>query len=79
LIKPDERENLLKLHIDEKIGKSKSIIREAVERFGIDRIALAITGGKDSTTNLWLSKQVCDEMGIKLPVCMFIDEGNSHW
>jgi phosphoadenosine phosphosulfate reductase len=76
LIKPDEKENLLKLHIDEKIGKSKSIIREAVERFGVDRIALAITGGKDSTTNLWLSKQVCDEMGIKLPVCMFIDEGD---
>ena len=76
MINPDEKENLLKLHIDEKIGKSKSIIREAVERYGIDRIALAITGGKDSTTNLWLSKQVCDEMGIKLPVCMFIDEGD---
>jgi phosphoadenosine phosphosulfate reductase len=76
LIKPDEKESLLKLHIDEKIGKSKSIIREAVERFGIDRIALAITGGKDSTTTLWLFKQACDEMGFKLPVCMFIDEGD---
>jgi phosphoadenosine phosphosulfate reductase len=76
LIKPDEKESLLKLHIDEKIGKSKSIIREAVEKFGIDRIALAITGGKDSTTTLWLFKQACDEMGLKLPVCMFIDEGD---
>jgi phosphoadenosine phosphosulfate reductase len=76
LIKPDEKESLLKLHIDEKIGKSKSIIREAVERFGVDRIALAITGGKDSTTTLWLFKQACDEMGFKLPVCMFIDEGD---
>jgi phosphoadenosine phosphosulfate reductase len=76
LIKPDEKESLLKLHIDEKIGKSKSIIREAVEKFGVDRIALAITGGKDSTTALWLFKQACDEMGFKLPVCMFIDEGD---
>lgn len=76
MITPEEKVNLLKLHIDEKIGKSRSIIREAVERFGIDRIALAITGGKDSTTALWLFKQACDEMGIKLPVCMFIDEGD---
>jgi phosphoadenosine phosphosulfate reductase len=76
LIKPDERESLLKLHIDEKIGKSKSVIREAIERFDINRIAIAITGGKDSTTNLWLFRQVCNEMRIKLPVCMFIDEGD---
>lgn len=76
MIKPVEKESLLKLHIDEKIGKSKSIIREAVEKFGVDRIALAITGGKDSTTTLWLFKQACDEMGFKLPVCMFIDEGD---
>ncbi len=76
MITLDEKERLLKLHIDEKIEKSKSIIREALERFGIERIAVAITGGKDSTTNLWLFKQVCNEMGIKLPVCMFIDEGD---
>jgi len=76
LIKPDEKEGLLKLHIDEKREKSKSVIREAIKRFSIEAMAVAITGGKDSTTNLWLFKQVCDDMGIKLPACMFIDEGD---
>jgi len=73
---PDEKENLLKLHIDQKTEKSKSVIREAVEKFGIEKIAVAITGGKDSTTNLWLFRQACSEMGVKVPVCMFIDEGD---
>lgn len=76
MIKPDEKESLLKLHIDEKVEKSKSVIREAIKRFGIDKMAVAITGGKDSTTNLWLFKQACDDMGVKLPACMFIDEGD---
>ncbi|MBI1812049.1 MAG: phosphoadenosine phosphosulfate reductase family protein [Nitrospirae bacterium] len=72
----NEKERLLGLHIDEKAAQSKSIIKKAVERFGVENIAIAITGGKDSTTNLWLWKQACDEMGKKLPVCMFIDEGD---
>ena len=76
MIKPDEKESLLKLHIDEKVKKSQSVIREAIERFGIEKMAVAMTGGKDSTTNLWLFKRVCDDMGVKLPVCMFIDEGD---
>jgi phosphoadenosine phosphosulfate reductase len=76
LIIPEEKENLLKLHIDQKAEKSKSIIREAIEKFGIDKIAVAMTGGKDSTTNLWLLRQACTEMRIKMPVCMFIDEGD---
>ena len=76
MIKPDEKENLLKLHIDQKVEKSKSVIREAIEKFGIEKTAIAITGGKDSTTNLWLFRQACSEMGVKVPVCMFIDEGD---
>lgn len=70
------KEELLRLHIDEKVNGSQSVIKEAINRFGIENMAIAITGGKDSTTNLWIFKQVCDEMGIKLPVCMFIDEGD---
>ena len=73
---PNEKEELFGLHIDQKVERSKSIIREAIDRFGIENMAIAITGGKDSTTNLWIFKQVCDGMGIKLPVCMFIDEGD---
>jgi len=75
-LEPHEKEKLLSLHIDQKIDKSKSVIREAINKFGIDNMAIAITGGKDSTTNLWIFKQVCDGMGVKLPVCLFIDEGD---
>jgi phosphoadenosine phosphosulfate reductase len=71
-----QKTELLQLHIDQKIEKSKSIIREAISLFGLENIAIAITGGKDSTTNLWIFKQVCEEMGCKLPRCMFIDEGD---
>jgi phosphoadenosine phosphosulfate reductase len=72
----DEQNRLLGLSIDQKVEQAKIILREAINRFGIDHMALAITGGKDSTTNLWLCKQVCDELGLKVPVCMFIDEGD---
>jgi len=71
-----ERIPLEELTIDQKLAKSKSIIEEALGRFGTNNLAIAITGGKDSTTTLWIFKQVCDELGLKLPVCMFIDEGD---
>jgi phosphoadenosine phosphosulfate reductase len=71
-----EKEKILKLNIDKKLEQSKLIIREAMESFQIDNLAVAITGGKDSTTNLWLFKQVCEEMDYKLPLCVFIDEGD---
>lgn len=76
MITPDEKEGLLKLHIDQKTEKSKSVIKSAIEKFGVEKIAIAITGGKDSTTNLWLFRQACSEMGVKVPICMFIDEGD---
>jgi phosphoadenosine phosphosulfate reductase len=66
-------ETLMKLSIDEKIAKSKEVIAEGLDRF--DRLVIAFTGGKDSTLLLWLFKHVCDENSLKLPECMFIDEG----
>jgi phosphoadenosine phosphosulfate reductase len=76
MMEQHEKEILVKLHIDQKVEKAKSIIREAIEKFGTEKIAIAITGGKDSTTNLWIFNQVCREMGVGLPVCIFIDEGD---
>jgi phosphoadenosine phosphosulfate reductase len=76
LITPEEKEGLLSLHVDQKAEKTKAVIKEAIEKFGIEKIAIAMTGGKDSTTNLWLFRQACSEIGVKLPVCMFIDEGD---
>ncbi len=40
-----------------KVAKSQSILKEALDRFG-DKMALAWTGGKDSTTALHLLKEV---------------------
>ncbi|MBE3035600.1 MAG: phosphoadenosine phosphosulfate reductase family protein, partial [Candidatus Atribacteria bacterium] len=35
------------------------------------------TGGKDSTTNLWIIRQVCVEENIDLPQVITIDEGDA--
>ena len=71
-----DAEKLMGLGMDEKIEQSKKVIREAIEKFGSDKIAIAWTGGKDSTTMTWLFKEACTEMGVKMPRCMFIDEGD---
>jgi phosphoadenosine phosphosulfate reductase len=75
-MKPSQNINISVLSFDQKVEKSKAVIKEAMELYGSEHMALAITGGKDSTTNLWLFKQVCDEYDFKLPLCMFIDEGD---
>ncbi|OGP73004.1 MAG: phosphoadenosine phosphosulfate reductase [Deltaproteobacteria bacterium RBG_13_58_19] len=43
--------------LDDKVAKTKEILKEALERFP-DKIALAWTGGKDSTTTLHLLREV---------------------
>jgi len=67
-------EKIMALPIEEKIEKSKSVIREALERFKYP--VVAFTGGKDSTLVLWLTRQVCQEDGFEMPECMFINEGS---
>ena len=54
----------------ELVGKSKEVIREAFKKFNPADIAITWTGGKDSTTNLWIIRQVCAEV-------MTIDEGDA--
>ncbi len=71
----DEREELIELSLDEKIAFSKNVIKEAIEEYGVDKISIAWTGGKDSTTMVWLFREACKELGVKMPKCMFIDEG----
>ena len=66
----------METHIEQKLEKSRYIIREAINKFGIDKMAVAITGGKDSTTCLWIVREVCRELGAKLPICIFINEGD---
>ena len=73
---PDERTKLINLSVDEKIKHAKNIIKDAYHRFGRDDFYIAWTGGKDSTTMLWLLREVCKESGQPLPKAMFIDEGH---
>lgn len=66
---------LMNLTLEGKIEQSKKVIKEALARFSHNELYVAWTGGKDSTTALWLYKEVCKELGRPLPSAMFIDEG----
>ncbi len=61
----------------ELVQKSKEVIRESFERFAAKDLAITWTGGKDSTTTLWIIRQVCLEDGIPIPKVMTIDEGDA--
>lgn len=58
----------------EAIEKSKSVVREALERYKAEEMAITWTGGKDSTLTLWIIRQVCIEKNVKVPKVMTIDE-----
>ena len=62
---------------DKKIVKeAEAVILEALQKYGDKNIALAWTGGKDSTLLLWLTKNVCQRENLPLPAIVFIDEGD---
>jgi phosphoadenosine phosphosulfate reductase len=76
IMEKEQRERLLNLNLDQKIEQSKKIITEALAKFSRNELCLAWTGGKDSTTMLWLYREVCQNLGIPIPRAMFIDEGH---
>lgn len=61
----------------ELIEKSKQVVRETFKKFDPAKCAITWTGGKDSTTNLWIIGQVCVEENIDLPQVITIDEGDA--
>ncbi len=61
--------------LEEKIERSQQVIAEAYERFPVDRMVLAWTGGKDSTLLLWLTREYALAHDLPLPRIMFINEG----
>ena len=63
------------LSIEKKIEKSKEIIFSVLTNFLQDEVAIAWSGGKDSTTVLWLVKQVIMENNFTIPKVVFIDDG----
>ena len=62
--------------LDDKIARSKQVIGEALERYALERLRIAWTGGKDSTLMVWLIREVCLERGVTVPGCFCIDEGD---
>ena len=64
------------LPLDEKLQKAREVIAEALGRWPLERLAVAWTGGKDSTLLLWLVREVCGERGSAVPVAFCIDEGD---
>ena len=61
----------------ELVNKAKEVVRETFKKFNPADTAITWTGGKDSTTNLWIVRQVCVEDNIDLPLVMTIDEGDA--
>ena len=59
-----------------KIGDAKKVIAEAFEKYPKEHLAIAWTGGKDSTLLLYLIREVCQEKSLTLPRCFCIDEGD---
>ncbi|MDP6040014.1 MAG: phosphoadenosine phosphosulfate reductase family protein [Candidatus Latescibacteria bacterium] len=62
--------------LNKKVDDSKKIIREAFEKYPLDKLAVSWTGGKESTLVLYIMRQICAEDGIALPRCFSIDEGD---
>ena len=62
--------------LEKKIADTRKVIREAFEKFDPSDLAVAWTGGKDSTLVLWHLRGVCKEDGVTVPRCFCIDEGD---
>lgn len=62
--------------IKKKMEDAKKVVKEAFEKYDLDDIAIAFTGGKDSTLMLDIIFQACREEGKEIPQCFCIDEGD---
>jgi phosphoadenosine phosphosulfate reductase len=62
--------------LEKKFEDSKKMVAEAFEKFNMNDLAVAWTGGKDSTLVLHIINEVCREKGFKVPECFCIDEGD---
>ncbi|AGW14729.1 phosphoadenosine phosphosulfate reductase family protein [Megalodesulfovibrio gigas] len=64
------------LSVQEKCNLSRQHILEAIANAS-SRVALGWTGGKDSTTMLWLTRMACQEANLPMPQCVYIDDGDA--
>ena len=63
--------------LEEKVQKSKDVIKQAYDRFDVKDMRLIWSGGKDSTLVTWICLQFCKENDLPLPKCFTIDEGDA--
>lgn len=61
------------LNLNEKVEKSKDVLKEAIKKFGKEKIALAWTSGKDSTILLYLLREIFN--GYVPMLLIFVDTG----
>ncbi|MCK5849417.1 MAG: phosphoadenosine phosphosulfate reductase family protein [Kiritimatiellae bacterium] len=62
--------------IEKKVEESKKVILEAFEKYTLDDMKIAFTGGKDSMLLLWLVHEAIKDNDNKMPKCFSIDEGD---
>ena len=65
-----DKNKLYNWTLEEKEKESRKLLKEAIEKFGMEKVAVAWSGGKDSTTVLHLIKQEFKK--VIIPV-VFID------
>jgi phosphoadenosine phosphosulfate reductase len=66
----------MQLGLEDKIDKCLETIEEAYLRFPLGHMAVAFTGGKDSTLLLWLVREHAQSQNRGLPKAIFINEGH---
>lgn len=69
-------QDILFADLPTKMEKSRSVIDEAFSRFAPDELAVAVTGGKDSTLLLRLILDASQKAGRARPVIVHLDEGD---
>jgi asparagine synthetase B (glutamine-hydrolysing) len=62
--------------LSQKIRESLDICREAIERYGLDSVALSFNGGKDCTVLLHLLREVIPKDKLKLLTFYFVPENS---
>jgi phosphoadenosine phosphosulfate reductase len=62
--------------LDKKVADSKKVILEAYEKYPLEKLRIAFTGGKDSMLVLWLIVEAIKGTKHTLPKCFCIDEGD---
>lgn len=65
-----------RVSIDTKLALSEKIIKDSINDYGLENIAVAWTGGKDSTLIMWMLKRLIENEKLKWPMVMLINEGN---